>query len=88
MLEFTNLASDLPPDAAQRAFDLFWRGDAARSARDSYGIGLALCRRIVRVLGGTIHAEQGDGEFRVVVFLPVQRKAGSTELGGHSIDPD
>lgn len=88
VLEFSNRASDLAPDAALRAFDLFWRGDAARSARDSYGIGLALCRRIVRVLGGTIHAEQSEGEFRIFVALPVQRKAGSTELGGHSIDPD
>lgn len=88
VLEFSNRANDLPEDAARRAFDLFWRGDAARSAGDSYGIGLALCRRIVRVLGGTIHAEQTASEFRVVVTLPVQGKAGSTEFGGDSIDPD
>jgi signal transduction histidine kinase len=44
------------PEALERVFDPFWRGDAARSSPGA-GLGLALAKRIVEALGGTIAVE-------------------------------
>jgi signal transduction histidine kinase len=43
----------LDPAAAERVFEPFWRGDAARAGEGS-GLGLALAKRIVESLGGSI----------------------------------
>jgi signal transduction histidine kinase len=43
----------IPADALGRVFDPFWRGDAARSTPGA-GLGLALAKRIVEALGGSI----------------------------------
>jgi len=54
-------------------FEFFERGDAAGLARDGYGIGLHVVRRLVALLCGTIHAESSPGEgacFRVA--LPIR----------------
>ncbi|MBL8842978.1 MAG: HAMP domain-containing protein [Planctomycetes bacterium] len=51
-------------------FEPFWRSDPARSDARHFGLGLALCDRVVRLLGGTIAAAQEDRLFRVRVTLP------------------
>ena len=63
--------SGLAPGAAERMFDSFWRGDAARTA-DGAGLGLAIARGLVRAHGGSIWAEQRpEGGARVAFTLPV-----------------
>jgi signal transduction histidine kinase len=50
----------IPPDARERVFGLFSRLDSTRSGT---GVGLALCKRAIQKLGGTIWigAEPGPG---------------------------
>jgi signal transduction histidine kinase len=46
----------IDPVALEQIFDPFWRGDAARAGPGS-GLGLALAKRIVEALGGSIAVE-------------------------------
>ena len=58
------------PDAAQRMFDRFWRGDTARNSPGT-GLGLAIARGLVEAQGGTIWAEpRTSGGARVSFTLP------------------
>lgn len=59
--------SDLT-DASQ-VFEPYWRADTARSEGHS-GLGLALCQRLVRLLGGTIAVTADGTTFAVEVDLP------------------
>ena len=53
-----------------RAFEPFWRGDSARSSPGS-GLGLALVKRIVESLGGSVDAESAPASgSRFAVLLP------------------
>ena len=59
--------------SAAKLFDSFYRTDAARSnVADGSGLGLAIVRRIMAVLGGSVHAEQSPlGGLRIVLSLPL-----------------
>ncbi|MBM4076654.1 MAG: HAMP domain-containing histidine kinase [Planctomycetes bacterium] len=62
----------------QHICDRFWRGEKSRVADDKHsGIGLALCRKLVEVLGGSIHVGVDRDMFQVTLTLP----AGEPELG-------
>lgn len=57
---------------ADQVFEPFWRGDAAR-ASDGSGLGLAMAKRIVEALGGTIAVESAPAQgsrFALVVPEP------------------
>ena len=65
----------LPPDQIERVFERFQRYAPTSGKSDvetGAGLGLAICRGIAILHGGTIHAENrvGAAGFRVVVDLP------------------
>jgi signal transduction histidine kinase len=68
-LRVINTGSEIASEDAGKVFDRFWRGDAARSLVGShFGLGLALCQRIVTLLGGRLAvASAQQGEFAVTV---------------------
>ena len=56
----------LDGQVAADLFEPFYRGEKARSTAGGVGIGLAVCRRIVNLLGGRIWArarDEGGAEF-------------------------
>jgi signal transduction histidine kinase len=60
----------IAPEDLERVFEPFFRADAARHGSGA-GLGLALARRIVETLGGTIRAERRPaGGSRFAVTLP------------------
>jgi signal transduction histidine kinase len=62
----------VPPELRTRVFEPFARGRTTdRSSGSGFGLGLAICRRIVDGHGGTISIEdRGGGGARFVVRLP------------------
>ncbi len=63
LLRVTNTGCRLAPDQVERVFERFWRGDQARSASGHAGVGLALSRKLVELLGGTLNAQVSDQRF-------------------------
>ena len=75
-IRVANTGSAVAMDDAPRVFERFWRADTARSIGEHAGLGLALCHRLVDLLGGTIAATSKPtspterGEFAVTIELP------------------
>lgn len=63
----------IPPEALQRIFDRFYRGDAARQQQNGEsGLGLAIARSLVEAHGGTISVESKRGNGTTfIIELPV-----------------
>src|SRR5262245_78229 len=63
----------IPPEHLSHVFERFYRADPARAGdRPGAGLGLAICRSIVRTLGGSITLKSSPGigtEVRVVLPL-------------------
>ena len=60
----------IPPEALDRVFEPFWRGEPSRTGPGS-GLGLALAKRIVEALGGDIRVESAQAAgSRFAVVLP------------------
>jgi signal transduction histidine kinase len=51
----------VPPELRERIFDEFFRTPAARAAAPGAGVGLAMSRRVARLLGGEITADGENG---------------------------
>jgi signal transduction histidine kinase len=71
------------PEDLHVIFEFFERGNAAGMARDGYGIGLHVVRRLSGLLSGTIQVESVPGQgacFRVT--LPVRLPAAPVVVGG------
>lgn len=79
--EIVDAGPGIPEDEFDRAFEPFYRSEAARkSGRNGSGLGLAVCRSIARAHGGDVSFAHGQDGFvaRVSVpaaFVPTLRKA-------------
>jgi signal transduction histidine kinase len=75
----------IDPATIDRIFEPFWRGDGARSSEGS-GLGLALSKRIVEALGGSIEVSSAsDRGSRFAILLPAAsagRERGSPAAPG------
>lgn len=63
-IEVDDVGEGVPPEAGNRIFEPFYRGDAAR-ADDGAGLGLAISKAIVEAHGGKIWLEPGGPGTRV-----------------------
>ena len=72
VMEVLDTGPGIPPEAASRVFERFYRTDEARSADEGgSGLGLAIARWIVELHDGRIRAEQRHPKgCRMVVELP------------------
>lgn len=67
LFQIKNTCDKIPKAEAERMFDRFYRGDAARTQRNGgYGIGLSAAQAIVEAHKGSIKAEYENGN--TVVF--------------------
>jgi signal transduction histidine kinase len=70
-LAVKNAGPGLPPEVMEHLFEPFSRPPDERSRKASgLGLGLYICREIVRGHGGEISAQERDGEMTVTVRLP------------------
>lgn len=71
-LEVGNSGSRVAAEDAERVCERFWRGDSARSDTAHHcGLGLALCRDVLHIMGGAIAiTTEPGGRFIVRVRLP------------------
>jgi two-component system heavy metal sensor histidine kinase CusS len=71
-LTVANSGCTLSDESARHVFERFWRADASRTNTGIHcGLGLAIAKRIVTSLGGTIAASVNGDIFVVRVILPV-----------------
>ncbi|WP_088892317.1 sensor histidine kinase [Leptolyngbya ohadii] len=66
----------IAPEDLSHVFERFWRADRSRNRNSGgTGIGLAICRRLVELQGGTIEAESQLGQGSTFRFsLPIANK--------------
>lgn len=68
-LSIENPSPSIPGDLTQKAFDRFYRGDAARNRRiDGMGLGLSICEEIAILHQGTVALKVTDAQTVVAVF--------------------
>ena len=74
-IAFTDNGAGVPPEQLPRLFDVFYRGDAARTAPGKgSGIGLAVVKKACDEMHGTVWAENAEnGGLRVTVSAIVNR---------------
>ena len=84
ILEVCNTASRLADGDAGHLFQRFFRGDDARSDTSVHcGLGLALCRRLISLIGGDITARADKGVFTISLSIPSDGCAGGASAQGH-----
>lgn len=89
-IEIANTGCRLAPEEAEKVFDRFWRGDAARQDTGVHcGLGLSLARRILILLGGDIQVEcTAEGVFCVRLSMAAaapQAQAMAARRPGHHL---
>lgn len=84
-IAFTDNGTGVPPEQLPRLFDVFYRGDAARTTPGSgSGIGLAVVKKACDEMHGTVRAENAEnGGLRVIVTLPLAKEDGHGENTDH-----
>lgn len=76
----TNATGDQAIDA-DAIFTPFWRGDASRTGTAHSGLGLALARRIAKLLNGTLQAAWHERRFTITLDLPLAPAAAGPSHG-------
>lgn len=74
-LSIFNKSDHLDNKKLKNIFDKFYRLEDTNDISGS-GIGLALCKSIVTLHGGTIKAKTADGGMQIDIELPIIKKAG------------
>ena len=84
-LSFADDGPGVPEAQLPRLFDVFYRGDAARTAPDSgSGLGLAVVKRAAEQLHGSVRAETGSpGGLCVTVSLPLAEETQYEQNSDH-----
>jgi signal transduction histidine kinase len=74
-IQIRDTGEGIPPDALSHIFDRFYRADVSRSRdKGGSGLGLTIAKRLVRIHGGTITAENHpEGGAVFTILLPTQR---------------
>ncbi len=75
MIIVTDTGRGIPPDQLPHIFERFYRVDPSRDrATGGMGLGLALAKRMVERMAGTIRAESDEGRgTRITIALPLAR---------------
>jgi signal transduction histidine kinase len=72
-----NPTADLSEELLDRAFERFYRADAAHTRKiDGHGLGLSLCLEIAKVHGASLTVARRPGQvFSVKMIAPLTLKA-------------
>lgn len=71
----------IPPQEAERIFEVFEQGGAPAAQLSGTGLGLPICQMLTGLLGGTIELETTSNQGSIFkVILPVQRVSLPSEL--------
>ena len=75
-IRFTDDGVGVPTQQLPKLFDVFYRGDAARTAPGSgSGLGLAVVKKAVEEMGGSVRAENAENSGLSIVFtLPAAQE--------------
>ena len=76
MVEVSDSGAGVPPELRERVFEEFYRADSAPRSASGHGVGLAISRRLARLLGGDITvgvAAEGGAKF--TLLLPALARA-------------
>lgn len=75
--EIKNAGPRIPEDILPRLFDRFYRADTSRtnSAKNGYGLGLSIAKKIVTVHHGTLTVSSTPKETTFAFYLPILRSA-------------
>lgn len=77
----TDTGSGIPPGEFERVFDRFYRLDQSRApATGGHGLGLAICREVLAVLGGSIRIARSSAEGTIVEIRLPGRVASSRRI--------
>ena len=85
VIVFADNGAGVPQEQLPRLFDVFYRGDAARTAPgNGSGIGLAVVKKSCDEMHGSVRAENGEsGGLRVIVTLPLAKEETNGEDTHH-----
>lgn len=71
---FENTGNQLTEEQMKSVFDCYWQGDTSRSRTGvHFGLGLAMVKQMVELLGGKIRVEAPNGLFSIHISLPIAK---------------